>query len=158
MRKNKGKLDEMQEKKLLKIEHNALTLTGIGLIAAIFIQQAIWTTDTRTVIGECAVLLVVSLYLLIACIRNGIWDRSAKKPSMKKNTVVSLAVSMAFAAFWAIVSYIRYHAWQGSLATFVVIFLMMFVLLMVVFAISSIAYNRRRHKLEQLADQDEQEE
>ena len=147
----------MQEKKLLKIEHNTLALTGAGLIAAIFIQQAVWTTDMRTVIGEIAVLLVASLYLLIACIRNGIWDRSANKPSMKKNTLISLIVSFAFAAFWAIVSYIRYDAWQGSLATFAVIFLMMFILQMAVFAISGIAYKRRSRKLEQLADQDEQE-
>ncbi len=157
MRKNKSKLDEMQEKKLLKIEHNALTLTGVGLLAAIYIQQAVWTTDSRVVIGESAVLLVSSLYVLIACIRNGIWDRSAKQPNMKKNTLISLIVSLAFAAFWFVVSYIRYRAWQGSLATFAVMFLMMFILLMAVFTTSSILYNRRSRKMEQLADQDEQE-
>ena len=158
MRKNKSKLDEMQEKKLLAIEHHALVLTGIGLIASIFIQQAVWTTDSRTVLGESAVLLVSSLYLLIACIRNGIWDRSAKKPNMRKNTLISLVVSIAFAAFWSIVSYIRYDAWQGSLATFVVMFLMMFVLLMAVFSISVIAYYSHSRRLEQLADRDEQEQ
>lgn len=84
MKKNKSKLDEMQEKKLLKIEHNTLTLTSVGLLASIFIQQAILTEDSHVVIGESIVLLVFSLYMLIACIRNGIWDRSAKQPNMKE--------------------------------------------------------------------------
>lgn len=157
MKKNKSKLDEMQEKKLLKIEHNTLTLTSVGLLASIFIQQAILTEDSHVVIGESIVLLVSSLYMLIACIRNGIWDRSAKQPNMKKNTLISLMVSLALASFWSVVSYIRYHAWQGSLTTFGVIFLMMFILLMAAFTTSIILYNRRIRKIEQLVDQDEQE-
>lgn len=158
MKKNKSKLDEMQEKKLLKIEHNTLTLTGVGLLAAIFIQEAIWTTDSRVVIGESAVLLVSSLYMLIACIRNGIWDRTAKQPSMKKNTLISLAVSLAVASFWAVISYIRYDSWQGSLATFAVMFFMTFVLLMITFFITSVTYKHHIRKMEKLADQDEQED
>ena len=156
--KNKSQLDEMQERKLLKIEHNALTLTGVGLLAAIFIQEAIWTTDSRIVMGESAVLLVSSLYVLIACIRNGIWDRSAKQPNMKKNTLISLVVSLIFAGFWGIVSYIRYDAWQGSLAAFTVMFLSMFVLLMAIFVTSSVVYKHHSRKMEQLADQEEQED
>lgn len=156
-KKQKKRLDEMQEKKLLKIEHNTLVLTGVGLLAAIYIQQAVWTSDSRIAVGESVVLLISSLYLLISCIRNGIWDRSAGKPDMKKNTWISLIVSLVFAAFWMVVSYLRYHAWQGSLATFVVMFLMMFVLLMAVFAASTFAYKRRSRTLEALADQDEQE-
>ena len=156
MRKNKSNLDEMQEKKLLKIEHNTLMIAAVGLLAAIFIQQAIWTENSLIAIGECIVLLVSALYMLIACIRNGIWDRSAKKPNLKKCVLVSLIASLAFAAFWGIVSYIRYHAWQGSLAAFVVMFVMMFVLLMAVCTVSVLAYKRRTRKLERMADQDEQ--
>lgn len=157
MKKNKKKLDEMQEKKLSKIEHNALTLTSAGLFISIFIQEAVWSIDSRVVIGECAVLLLSSIYVLIACIRNGIWDRSANQPNMRQNALISLVVSLGFAGFWFVVSYIRYHKWQGSLAGFAVMFLMMFTLLMAVFAISSILYKRRSCEMERLADQDEQE-
>ncbi len=157
MRKNRSKLGELQEKKLLKIEHNTPILTNICLFAAIFIQWAVRTTDGRIVMGESAVLLVSSSYLLIVCIKNGIWNGSTKKPNMKKNTLISFVISLAFAAFGGIVSYVRYHKQQGSLAVFSFMFLMMFILLMIVFTISCIAYKSCSRKLEQLADQDEQE-
>ena len=156
MKKSKSHLDEMQEKKLLKIEHNTLTLATVGLIASIFIQQAIWSADSRLITGECIVLLVSSLYMLYACIKNGVWDRKGKEPDMKKNTWISLAVSLAFGIFWAVISYVRYGAWMGSLAVFVVTFFMMFVLLMVVFSVSSVMYKQKSRKLELLADEDEQ--
>ena len=76
---------------------------------------------------------------------------------MKKDALISFFVSLVFAIFWTVISYVRYNAWQGSLATFVVMFLLMFVLLMSVFVVSGAVYKHKIRKMEQLADQYEKE-
>lgn len=155
--KNKNGLDEMQQIKLMQIEHKTLMIMMAGLIAAMMIQNAVWISDGRLVLGESIVLMISSLYMLVACIKNGIWERKSNKPSLKRNIVISVIVSFVFGVFWAIVSFVRYKAWQGSLASFAFIFIFMFVLLMIAFSISSAAYMHKVKKMEQLADKEEQE-
>ena len=64
--KNKVILDEMQQKTLLEIEHKTLHIALTGPLIVILIQQIFWK-DGQNTLGEAAVLLISSGYLLGPC-------------------------------------------------------------------------------------------
>src|SRR3712207_7640165 len=83
----KNKLDEMQEQKLLKIEHNGMWIAFWGLLAAILFQTIF---EKGNFTGEWIVFMVMSLYTLFACIKNGIDRKSTRLNSSHAN--ISYAV------------------------------------------------------------------
>ena len=89
----KNNLDEMQEQKLLKIEHNGCWLAFWGLLAVMAIQMVMGVPGTQ-MLGEWIVFMVLGLYIGIACLRKGIWDRHLKA-NWKTNLIVSLLASAA---------------------------------------------------------------
>lgn len=76
--KKKNNLDEMQEQKLLKIEHTGFWLGFWGLAIIIYIQLAMGNSGFAYIGGETVILLLMALYTSVVCIRNGIWDRKLK--------------------------------------------------------------------------------
>lgn len=90
MKKSENLLDEMQEQKLLHMEHNMAWIAFWGLLAAMVIQLFLFgPTRLETVAGEWVVFMVITAYLLVNCVRNGIWDRKLK-PDHKTNFLASL--------------------------------------------------------------------
>ena len=89
----KNNLDEMQEQELLKIEHNGCWLAFWGLLAVMAIQMVMGVPGTQ-MLGEWIVFMVLALYLVIACLRKGIWDRHLKA-NRKTNLIVSLLAGAA---------------------------------------------------------------
>lgn len=76
MKRLKNNLDEMQEQKLLKIEHNGMWFAFWGLLIAIIVQLFIGEGDTfRNIAGEWIVFMCLCIYIFIDCMRNNIWDR-----------------------------------------------------------------------------------
>ena len=148
MRKSKNMLDEMQEQKLLKIEHRGCWLGFIGLVAVIYIQMAMGHNSLAEIGGESAVLLAMSLYILIDSIRNGIWDRKLK-PDLKTNVVLSLITGLAVGGFWFVISYVRYHSLSGSLATFISMFFFSAVMVLAALTLTSAIYKHKKKKLDQ---------
>ena len=148
MNRWKNKLDEMQEQKLLKIEHNGVWLAFWGLFATIIIQIIIGKENIlRSIAGEWIVFMLLSGCMLAACIKNGIWDRRLS-PNPKTNASVSLIAGIAtglilFALFYGNSHSITLSAVFGlcfSAGTFAVLFLVMSIL--------SSLYKRRVNKLE----------
>ena len=89
--KGNNRLDEMQEQKLLKIEHVGVWIAFWGLFAAIVIQMITGGAGALLQIaGEITVFMLLAFYLLVACIKNGIWDRKLV-PSLKTHLLISLA-------------------------------------------------------------------
>ena len=88
----KSNLDEMQEQELLKIEHKGCWLAFWGLLAAMAIQM-VMRVPGRQVLGEWIVFMVLCLYLCIACLRKGIWDRHLKA-NWKTNLIASLLAAV----------------------------------------------------------------
>lgn len=154
MMRKKTNLDEMQEQKLLKIEHTGFWFGLWGLLISIYIQLAMGHNDFAQIGGEFLILITMSLYILVACIRNGIWDRKLK-PNLKTNLMVSLITGLIVGTFWFFVSYYRYHALTGSFATFIIIFILVSVLTLGTLSIASAAYKCRKHQLDKKADQEE---
>lgn len=89
----KNNLDEMQEQELLKIEHNGCWLAFWGLLAVMAVQMMMRVPDSQ-MLGEWIVFMVLSLYLSIACLRKGIWDRRLQA-SAKTNLLVSALAGIA---------------------------------------------------------------
>lgn len=142
----KTNLDEMQEHTLLRIEHSGCWIAFWGLLAAIVIQFAIgWSL--REAAGEVILIFILCGYLCISCLQQGIWDRRTK-PSLKTNTLASLAASI----FMGLFSYFRFH---GSITNPNRLFILCFISGCVVFLLSFTALSitgaiqkKRRKKLD----------
>ena len=89
----KNNLDELQEQELLKIEHNGCCLAFWGLLVVMAVQM-VMRVPGRQMLGEWIVFMALSLYIAIACLRKGIWDRRLKA-SRKTNLIVSLLAAVA---------------------------------------------------------------
>lgn len=145
MRKNN--LDEMQEQKLLKIEHNGVWLSFWGLFAAIVIQGCM-RVPFRQMAGEWIVFMALAFYICIGCIKAGIWDRRLK-PTLKTNTVLSLIAGVGAGLVFATRSYpiskdIRLFAVTAAIGALVV-----FILTFATLQLSSHLYKNRIRHLEQ---------
>lgn len=147
MKKTKNNLDEMQEQKMLHIEQRSFWLAFWMLIAAILVQLLL-CGGSQTIMGECIVLAVVGMYLVIACLKNGLWDRQLS-PTPKTNFLISLLAGAVIGAVWGIVSWNRYHKLLGSAAT--AVFMLVFVgfLCFAGLNIAAEVYKRKKKKLEQ---------
>lgn len=142
----KSNLDEMQEQKLLKLEHNGYWLAYAGLIVAILIQ-GILGGSIREIAGEIVVLLVICLYLIWGCLKHGIWDRRLKA-NWKTNCLLSLLPGVVMGAFFAI----RCAGSSDAVGFLLVIGLIpavfTFVLCFAALSVCTALYKKRREKLD----------
>lgn len=148
MSRKRSNLDEMQEQKLLHIEHVGYWLAFWGLAAAIFIQMISGKGDF---IGEAIVLVSLSVYLVASCIKNGLWDRRLK-PNLKTNLVVSLIGGTVSGSILFFSSYMRYDHLVSSIFTGVVVFASTFVLCLAALTLCVQLYKRRTQNLEEKGD------
>ena len=144
----RNRLDEMQEQKLLRIEGKGYWIAFWGLLLIIFIQQLVYGLgDVRTIAGEWIMLMSLALYMIIRCLRNGIWDRRLE-PDRRTNLKVSFIGSAVFGLFMAGVNYFNY----GDLFTAAVVLLLLgIVVFILIFGGLSLAvhiYQKRLEKLE----------
>lgn len=154
MKTKKNNLDERQELQLLHIEKQGCWLIFWGLLAAIVVQLAIFGVENFKVIaGEWCLFMLLAIYMLVACLRKGIWDRHMKA-NPKTNLLASFLAAVIAAVIFSLLQYIHYRAWQGALATFVVTFLFIFVLCIIALSVTTAVYKRRVRKLEH-TDEDE---
>ena len=147
----KSSLDEMQELRLLKIESSGF----IGLFLAIVVQIVIYGTESirEVYVGEFIVFLCMGIYLIVECLRNGIWDRHLPAtPAV--NIGLSLLAAAVTGLFNAIVSYHNYHDTTAAFVIFIVYFLMLSVVIYVTLTVCSALYRRRRKYLEEEREED----
>ena len=143
----KNNLDERQELKLLKIEHNGCWLAFWGLFIAISIQSVLNNATIKDIIGEFSVFICMVIYLLYGCIKNGIWDRRLQ-PTFKTNVIISVITGLLKGVFESIVSYYKYNEIFGAIVTGVFIFVNTSILVIVLLSILSVVYKKRIKKLE----------
>ena len=142
----KNNLDEMQEQALLKIEHNGCWLAFWGLLAVMAIQMVMGVPGTQ-MLGEWIVFMVLALYLVIACLRKGIWDRHLKA-NRKTNLIISLLAGAAAGIVITVsnpylsepLDYVLVAGISGGFT---------FLLCFAALSISMALYKERREKLEQ---------
>lgn len=147
MKKTKSNLDEMQEQKLLKIEHNGYWLGFWGLLAAILIQSALDPGNIRAMMGEFVVFTLMGAYMVLDCMRNGIWDRKLK-PNWQTNLKLSLLAGVLFGVYQGVRVYLRLHLLLGAAVTLVISAVMLFVLCFAALQITAALTKRRKQHLE----------
>ena len=69
----KNQLDEMQEQTMRKIESHGFWLLWGSLLAAWIVQTVFGAADKAA--GEWVVFMIGCIYMCVACLRNGLWDR-----------------------------------------------------------------------------------
>lgn len=88
----KNRLDEMQEQTMRKIESHGFWLLWYSLLAAWIVQTVFGAVDKAA--GEWVVFMIGCIYMVVACLRNGLWERhfSDTPPA---NAVYSLVAAVA---------------------------------------------------------------
>lgn len=148
----KNRLDEMQEQKLLKIEHTGCWLAFFGLLIAIFVQLFLYGRDFQNIAGEWFVFMCLAGYITISCMKNGIWDRTLA-PVPKTNLKVSMIAGMISGILFFILKYHEYHALWGSVTAGIFIFLIAFAACLT--GLSFLAYLHRK-RVEKLESEEEE--
>ena len=156
-RSMKSNLDEMQEAKLLEIEHNGCWLAFWGLLIAMIVQ--LFTTDTadlpRTLAGEWILFMALAGYLGWTCLRNGIWDRRLKA-DRKTNLIASLIAAAVSGLISCALLLVRYHSVGGAVATFAICFVAVFVICFLLLSLTARNYRKKLAQLESLGDEEEE--
>lgn len=154
--KQKNKLDEMQEQKLLKIEHYGVWIAFWGLLLMIIIQTIAGGGNALLYIaGEFIIFMALAIYMLAAALKNGIWDRRLA-PNLKTNTIISLIASFVCGFIIFAVSYFNYHNFMVSVASGFCTMLFTLFLTLVALSVAAAVYKKRVAKLESaVSDQDE---
>ena len=148
MKKMKNNLDERQELKLLKIEHYGCWLAFWGLLIALAVQMVLTPDEPRFMAGEWIVFMALALYLSVACMKNGIWDRKLK-PTPKTNLLMSTAAGVVMGILFFAISYIRYHHLIGSLVTAAFMFFFVGALCFGALMLSTKIFQKRLQKMEE---------
>lgn len=150
--KVKSNLDEMQEAKLLQIEHNGCWLAFWGLLAAMIVELFVFGVENmRYFIGEWIVFMVLCVYMGEACLRNGIWDRRLKA-DRKTNLTVSLIAGAAAGLIFAAISLVRYHSVSGAIVTFVLLFVFVSLCCFLALSLTAREYRKKLAQLESEVD------
>lgn len=145
----KSNLDEMQEQKLLRVEHNGVWLAFWGLLAVMIIQMLIYGVGIRQqLVGEWIVFMCLAVYMLIGCIRIGVWDRRFRADG-KTNLRISLAASLLTGFIMAMISYRSFQEITAAFITFAMNVVIVFVAVLLALTVTARIYKKRLAKLEQ---------
>ncbi|MCM1124090.1 MAG: hypothetical protein NC416_16025 [Eubacterium sp.] len=149
MKRRKNKLDEMQEQKMLRIEHNGFWLGFVGLAVAIAIQMICYGPDCRDqIIGEFAVVLCLGVYTMAGCIKNGIWDRRLA-PTWKVNLYASLLAGVIAGILRFFIVYREYRTPMSCAAVGVIAAVSTFMITFALMAVCLFLYKQREKQIEE---------
>lgn len=148
-KETKNNLDEMQEQKLLKLESRGFWLIWWGLLAAMAVQLLVYGVEARRhLLGEWAVFMLASVYMVAACTRQGLWDRKLR-PNLKTNLLLSLLAAVATGGFMGVYSYRSFGAAEAAWWTVAMVGGCTFVLCLLALSLSTLAYKKRRQRLDE---------
>lgn len=143
----KNQLDEMQEQKLLHIEKNGCWFCFWSLLAAMLIQMAVCEDVAGAMLGEWIIFMCLCVYMGIACVKNGIWDRRLEA-NPKTNAVISAIAGVFTGIALGVINYMQYGFIKSAIFTGV--FNLFFVGIICFIALSVVAaiYKKRVQKIE----------
>lgn len=148
MKKWKNRLDEMQEQKMLRIEHNGCWLAFWGLAIAFFAQLVYYGPEcSEQIMGEFIVFMCLALYIAIGCVRNGVWDRKLA-PTWKVNLAASLLAGVVGGGIRFLVLYREYQSVEACVGAGVITGINILVISFVLLSIALLVYKWRENRAE----------
>lgn len=148
----KSKLDEMQEKRIAKVESIGLYIAVIGLLLATFFQ-GIFCTNVSEMIGEVIITEVICLYIIFSYLKNGVWDRFFM-PGIKNHLAVSLVSGTVVAVFSCILA-VMYGPIHSIVVDTLLAFVSVFAFVFLGDLVLERVYKFRKKKLEGTPEQKE---
>ena len=149
----KNQLDEMQEHTMLTIESRGFWLVW-SLLLMVLLVEGLLDFTMREMAGTWAVFMISCVYIVVACLRAGLWSRNIKATiganlvgSLISGAVVGVFVFIKMSAYDAPLSIMLVGAGIAAGTTFV--------LALVLLQLCSAAYKKRHEELEKEADKEE---
>ena len=151
----KNQLDEMQEHTMLTIESRGFWLVW-SLLLMVLLVEGLLDFTMREMAGTWAVFMISCVYIVVACLRAGLWSRNIKA-TIGANLVGSLISGVVIGVF----TFIKMSAYGAPLSIMLVsagiAAGITFVLALVVLQLCSAAYKKRHEQLENELDKEEKD-
>ena len=156
MSKWKNNLDEMQEQKLQRIESGGFWIAYWGLLAVMAFHLFRGGIEAgAAMLPEWALFMFLSVYIVVRCLRGGIWDRRLKA-NFKTNLIVSLIAGGAMGIINTILLMKNFgNAPAGAAAGGILIGVGTFVLCLAALTLCVTILKRRQRKLEEEPDEED---
>ena len=152
----KNQLDEMQERTMLTIESRGFWLVWSLLLVVLLVEGVLGFT-AREMAGTWGVFMIGCAYIVVACLRAGLWSRNIKA-TIGANLVSSLIAGVVIGAF----TFIKMSAYDAPLSILLVsagiAAGITFVLALVVLQLCSAAYKKRHEQLENEFEKEEKDD
>lgn len=150
---SENNLDEMQEQKLLHIEKGGFWLL-FCLIGLDLCVKSILGMRGRGTVSELICFVIAGLFVVVMCVKNGIWDRRLKA-NRRTNLLLSIAAAFLVAAINSPLYFQNAGGrWTwGILAAAAISALSAFVLIFTVLSVFTAAYKKRLHDIENEEDE-----
>jgi cation transport ATPase len=157
MSKWKNNLDEMQEQKLQRIESGGFWIAYWGLLAVMAFHLFRGGIEAgAAMLPEWALFMFLSVYIVVRCLRGGIWDRRLKA-NFKTNLIVSLIAGGAMFLFNTILFWKRFPDMPGgAVAGGAVAGIFTAVLCLVILSLCASLLKRKQRKLEEEPEEDDE--
>lgn len=155
----KNQLDEMQEQKLLHIEKNGFWLAFCLLGLSMVIQIIVFKSEAVShMAGEWLVFMCMCVYIMVACMRAGIWDRRLK-PDAKTNAIISVIAGVITAAINSITFWVNLVGSEDRVIVVVIAaVILFFVTTGICFVALSLAARSYKKRLAKLEEEEEEQE
>ena len=151
----KNQLDEMQERTMLTIESRGFWLVW-SLLLVVLLVEGILGFTAREMAGTWAVFMIGCVYIVVACLRAGLWSRNIKA-TIGANLVGSLIAGVVIGVF----TFIKMSAYDAPLSILLVgagiAAGITFVLALVALQLCCAAYKKRHEQLESEIEKEEKE-
>lgn len=141
-------MDEMQDMKLLRIEEAGFWLLFWVSFGSILLQL-LMGAGLLQIAGEAVILFLASVFIVVSCLRNGLWSRG-RAPTLKGNLLVSLLPAALVGILFSVRAFLILRR-SLSLGTVGTILLMMLPVYIVCFAVLEglrLIYRKRRSQLD----------
>lgn len=150
----KTKLDEMQEKKLLKLEEAGFWMIFWLLFAAIIVQIVV-DGNFKAVIGEIIVLLIASVYIAFSSLKNGVWSKN-QTPTLKSNVLTSLIPAILLGVFQAVRAFVvlKKSVTADLLLKIAAVMVVAYLVCLALLEVFQHIYNKQRNKLDNIGEAD----
>lgn len=154
--KNKHNLDEMQERKLLKLEEVGFWLI-FWLLFAVIIFQVIINADFMAIIGELIVLAIAAVYIAFTSLKNGMWSKTSI-PTLKANILISFVPALMIGVFQTVRAYIvlKKAVTTDLILKIAGLMLIAYILCLILLEVLRRVYNKRRNDLDAAGDENDQ--